>query len=244
MRTRAAAWLAALLTIGAAAGPAGAAQTFLDATFNHATIDAPIGTRGAPYGEPSWIHSNVSAIVRATPFATPCLELSDTDPVQAGMAGFLLMGGVEVSQGTVSIALDLWFDEIGPGHEFLVRVTTYEYMKKLTELYFRADGTIEVSDENGLVGRAGSYQTGRPFPILIGYDLDAHTYSLWFDGDLAVSHEASGVYTGGVWAVMIGPQPNSVPSSKLWLDRLRVTDGEPNTPVETTTWGAIKSLFR
>jgi hypothetical protein len=244
MKVDAAARLIALLALGAAAAPAGADQTYLDATFNHETIGAPIGTRGAPYGEPSWIHDNVSAVVRATPFVTPCLEISDTDPVQAGLLGFRMLGGIEVRGGEVSVAFDLWFDEIGPGREFLVRITTVDYLQKLTELYFRGDGNIEISDQNGILGVVGSYQAGRAFPILIGFALDAGTYSVWFDGDRAVTNEANGVTTGGVGVIMIGAQPNSIPASRLWVDRIRVTDATPNTPVETTTWGAIKALFR
>jgi hypothetical protein len=244
MKANAVAGIVALLAIAMTPGAARADQVYLDATFNHATIDAPIGTRGALYGEPNWIHENVSAIVRATPFATPCLEVLDTDPVQAGLLGFRMIDNLEVRSNTVSVALDLWFDEIGPGREFLVRIATLDYVQKLVELYFRADGTIQISSEHGALGTLGSYEAGRPFPILIGFAQDAGTYSIWLDGDPAVAGEPTGVTTGGLGVVMIGSEPYSIPASRLWIDRLRVTDGVPSTPAETITWGAVKALFR
>jgi hypothetical protein len=244
MKGHAVAGVIAMLAIALTPGAARADQVYLDATFNHAAIDAPIGTRGALYGEPSWIHENVSAIVRAAPFATPCLEISDTDPVQAGLLGFRMLDNVEVRGNTISVALDLWFDEIGPGREFLVRIATLDYLQKLVELYFRSDGNIQISSQHGPLGTLGSYEAGRPFPVLIGFAQDAGTYSIWLDGDQAVADEPTGVTAGGLGVVMIGAEPHSLSASRLWIDRIRVTDGVPDTPAETTTWGAIKALFR
>ena len=59
--------LVALFLLISLAGTVSAEEiVYLNATFDDKTIDSPIGTGGPENGEPSWIDSNLSAVVRAT----------------------------------------------------------------------------------------------------------------------------------------------------------------------------------
>ncbi len=234
---------ACALLIAAASLPCAAEQAYLTATFDDKTIDAPIGTAGPEAGEPAWFDANLSAIVRSAPFATPCLELQGGDVDNSYMAGFELVGG-DVTTGLVVIITDLWFEPIAPSHRFGLRVQSANFSPTFLNVYFEENGNVEIYDFHSSPGVVATYATGRSYPVMIAFNQDARTYSVWLDGVQVVTDKEHGVSTGGIGLIMPMCQPGNSPGAKFWIDQIRVLDWLPPVPVESMSWGEVRALFR
>ncbi|MFH1144811.1 MAG: hypothetical protein V1774_09735 [Candidatus Eisenbacteria bacterium] len=243
------AWLAGMvLLVAGPFPPVRAEQTlpsatseYLSATFNDKTIDEPIGTNGPAYGEPDWKHDHIAAIVRATPFTTPCLEISNTSPDEGGTIAFSLVGA-PITDGVVAVIVDLWFDEIAEGRSYTLWVRTPDSMHDYLILQFQDDGLIRVNDAVGFGGNF-PYAAGRPFPILIGYDMTAGTYSLWLDGAVAFTDRDFSLAAAGIGVVQLATWTGGIPEARLWVDQIRVVDFLPPVAAGETSWGQVKALF-
>lgn len=218
---------------------------YLDATFDDQTIDAPIGTGGAALGEPIFVEPEVTAIVRAAPFASPSLEVQDV-ALQAGRVAFEFLEDAEVTSGLVVIALDLWFSGMTDAdHEFGLYVREHgSSAQQFLNMFFWGDGRINVASETDGAFFENPFPFGRSFPLLVVVNLDTGQLAIWLDGVLEVADMAHGVVGRGIGRVEIGTTYDEDQLPTVWVDRLRVSNTPPDTPVEATTWGKVKALFR
>jgi hypothetical protein len=232
--------VAALVTL-AARPAAGAGGILLSADFDDKPIDEPIGQGGASAAEPVQVDGNVSAIVRDSPTATPSLEISDIDDFAAGFVRFELLNGVEATEGTLTIDVDLWFD-VFDAYGLYVREPGSSVFQFAT-LRFISNGSVSLSDTAGDVGTVGTYETARAYPVRLVYRMNEGTYDLWLDGTEVVTARAHGVTTRGAGAMLFGPTSDGNLDGMVYVDNLTVT-GEGVTPAAPRSWGAVKALHR
>jgi YVTN family beta-propeller protein len=218
--------LAALLVLIGASATAQADTVYLQADFDDKEIDAPIGTGGAAVGEPVYVGSQITAIVRDEPFPTPSLEIADNDDYAAGTARFEFLGGVEVSSGMLYMAADLWFEEY---EDFIVLVREQGSSAcSFASIYFSDGGGVYIRDEGGDHGLVGLYETGRIVPLMLVYDLDLGTYDFWFDGDLLLADEPHDVTTcSGIGSFLFGCGHDENLDGRMYVDNIYVGDVPP-----------------
>lgn len=231
------------LLIAAEALPSGADQAYLTATFDDKTIDAAIGQGGPDAGEPAWIDANLTATIRSAPFETPCLELQGGDVDNSYLAGFELVGG-DVTAGMVVIIADLWFEPIGAGKQFGIRVMSSDFSHTFLNLYFQGDGNVEATDPESSPGVIGNYVAGRSYSVIIALNQDTRTYSVWLDGVQVVTDDPHGVSDGGIGLIEPMCQSGNSPGAKFWIDQIRVLDWLPPVPAEPMSWGRVRAMFR
>jgi len=205
----------------------------LAAEFNNKTVDAPIGTGGASAGEPVQVDGTISATVRSTPFATRSLEIQDNSTCCDGYALFEFVDNLEVTEGTLTIATTLWFDQLN-GYNLLVREQG-GVTKFFTNLFFFGGGTITQGDAQGLVGNIGTYSTGVPTPIVLRFDLDAGTYDIWINDVPVVIGRGHGITDRGIGSVLLGTRNDADLNGRFHVDDLAVTwDAGYETAYEVT----------
>ncbi len=200
--------------------------TYLEANFNYKALDAPIGLGGAEYGEPFHVNATVSAMVRDDAHFSPSLEIRDQDDYAAGAAEFHFLKDAEVTSGLLIIAAELWVSELDL-YTFAVR----EHGSSahiFSDLAFLAGGTVVCSDESGSTGWFAYYEPERVYPIVFIHNLDAGTYSLWFDGELAIENRAHGVVGRGIGKVSVGCLNDPDLDGAIYVDNLYV--GQSSTP--------------
>ena len=97
-------------------------HVLLNATFDHETVGALVGTGGAAAGEPIslFCHGDATpndcATIATSPFATPNLQIHDTDTYYGQDTRFGFLGDEEVTTGTVQIRAQVLFTGAGgPG---------------------------------------------------------------------------------------------------------------------------------
>jgi hypothetical protein len=197
------------------------AQLLLDADFDDKTINAPIGTGGAAVGEPSLV-TDVTAIVRGSPFTSPSLEIQDDDDYYSGYVDFDFLEEAEISSGFVSAAFDMWFPTV---ENYILGVresgsATCYYL----DLEFQDDGDVKARDSAGNVSIDSTYPTGRVVPVEIVFDMDAGTYDLFYDGSLVLDDRAHGVESGcGVGSVYFGISDDPDFDGAYSVDNISVT---------------------
>jgi hypothetical protein len=233
--------LAALLTLGFSAGAATADQTYMSVTFDDKAIDQPLGQGGTSMGEASYCDPEMDAIVRAAPFATPSLELHNTDPVNNRNIYFYLPSS-SVSSGLAVIVMDLWFYQTGEGWAPYLEFYTFGWVAQL-KISLLTDGSIQIRDSE-LAATVPSCPTGRALPLLVAMDLDSDTYSVWIDQVQWVTDRPLSVPGGDFDKIQISSGYGCTPESHFSIDQIRVIDWLPPVPTVRTTWGTVRALFR
>ncbi|MBP6875456.1 MAG: hypothetical protein KBD56_05255 [Candidatus Eisenbacteria bacterium] len=223
--------------------PVASGETYLEATFDDKAIDQPIGVGGPAVGEPVYIDSELQAIVRSSPFGTPCLEIHNTDPAQHRWIGFEMEEAV--STGLVVVIMDVWFYRIGWGDEFWLYLYDDIWSNNFLALVFDGTGGIWGSTKGGSVGELGSFSVGRPYPIMIVLDMDAETLSIWLDGVPALVDYPHGADAAArMQQVQWAGRVNAAPDSRMSIDQIRVISDLVPAPAESMTWGRIRALYR
>jgi hypothetical protein len=194
----------------------------LGTDFNTKPLDVAIGTGGPTLGEPASVAGTiVQATVRSTLFGGRSLEIQDISTCCGGAVAFDFLGDAEITQGTVAIKADLVFKELS-GCDLLVREHG-AYSRTFLNLDFFADGWIRASDANTLVGpNIGRYSVNHLLPVMIFFDLDAGTYSIWLDGALALQNEPHGVVGRGVGRLAFGIHNDADLTGRFQVDNIEV----------------------
>jgi hypothetical protein len=213
-------------------------QEYMTVTFDDKAIDQPIGTGGPSNGEPSWIEDGFGGIVRSTPFATPCLELSNL--TGSGEMGFDLAS--PVNSGVIAVVADLWLYE--GTHGTVALYLRNSSNQQIATIWFMIGGVAKItalgSDEISGI----PYATGRPLPVLMIVDFNARTWSVWIDQVQwanalplhAQIHDFNRVMFGAGWSTSEG--------NHCALDQIRILDYVPEVPVKATSWGKVRALYR
>jgi hypothetical protein len=226
---------------------ASADQTYLSATFDGKTVGQPLSMGGASVGEPVGIDATVADTVRATPFSTPCLEIQNIVPTGGGYVYYKFLGDATITSGLAVIRMDLWFPPTAPSNGYWMQFfPRNDWTHAFLRLLFTYTHQLQVMDYDGYSGGSdwfGSYPAGRAFPLMIVFDMNAGTYSIWIDDAPIVTNEAHGVTGFGLSQFMFGMGGNSQ-YAKFWMDSVEVTDYIPDVPVRQTTWGGVKAAFR
>jgi len=240
-------WLWFMGTLMGCGGFVAAAEeiVYLDATFDDKTIDQAIGTGGAALGEPIKVDAGVTAVVRATPFGSPSLEVQDAADA-AGRVTFEFLEDAEVTTGLVVVAMDLWFTgDADVNQQAVVYLREHGFSGwQFLNMFFWGTGEINVGTETDWANGLGPYPFGQAFTLLIVVNMDTGLISGWLDGELLFSDLEHGVVGRGIGRVEIGMVSDTDRVPTIWVDRLRVSNTPPDTPAVPTTWGAVKSLFR
>jgi hypothetical protein len=235
--------LALLLPIMLAA-PTVTHQVWLQVGFDDKAIDQPIGMGGPELGEPvSTYQGPLEAIVRATPMPTPCLEITDQSDWYAGGVRFQFLDDAEIQEGLFYICADFWIPQVPQGGYGLGVRERDGAAHKFIQLTFSSNGQVVCSDAGGVVGFVAPYQVGRVTPVRIAFDMTAGTYDLWVDENLVVNDQPHDVTGAGIGSVSVSFGSDSDVGDAFYIDNLFVGDYDI-TPAKSTTWGAVKALFR
>lgn len=236
-----------LALIGGAASPDAAAAalpapTILSCDFDDKPLDTIIGTGGAEAHEPVDLN-NLDATVRALPFSTPSLEMSDTWGSGAKRVRFQFLDDVEITTGMVEIRLQVQF-KVLDFYSIFIRETGSS-TESILNLEFADDGEIYYRDiDTNLTTHVGTYTAGDEHAITLLYDLDANVYSLRINGERLLEDESIGAMTRGIGAVLVGISHDANSIGLMSMDNLIVTATDAPTPVEAATWGRVKALWR
>ena len=218
--------------------PTRADQSFMTATFDDKTVDQPIGTGGPALGEPNWVDAEIEAIVRATPFETPSLEIRNL--TSAGNMGFELDDAV--SEGIVAVIIDLWLYKDNPCTTWLDLYNSGWNL--LAKVEFESNNTFSIHDADGAVVSGAPFAAGRPLPLLMVLDFDADTYSIWIDAVQQVSERFLNITSPNFRRIIFYAGWDCPEGNHFSIDQVRIIDHEPQVPVEVPTWGRLRALFR
>ena len=232
--------LLSLMFLALIPAPAPAQQVYMDVTFDDQPLDAPLGTGGPAVGQASWIDENLELTVRDTPFATPCLEIHNSDLVNAHNFGFLMPGSL-VSSGLVVVDLDFRLQAVGIGWEWWMGLSSLS-SGQLIQLTVNAAGQLTLSDAGGTASM-GTAPLGRPVPVRWAFSLDEGTYSAWVDGIEVVTDRAIGIVDPDVYRFIFICGWDAHADNVFWIDRLRVKDTLEDVAVDRATWGRVKRLY-
>jgi hypothetical protein len=217
--------------------PVHAEEAYMNVTFDDKTIDAPIGTGGPAVGEPSSVDQYVTAVVRATPFATPCLEISNTSLI--GNVEFQLPSNV--SEGIMTIITDLWlYPDSGCDYDVAIRNGFNQVLSKIT---FSASGTASIWDMTGYAAQDIPYATGRAIQVGVVVDLFGRTYSTFIDTVKQVDSRPLHDQITDVRGVRFSAGYGCPEGNRLSVDDVRMLDYDP-VPAWTTSWGKLKAIYR
>lgn len=235
--------LAAAAAALALAAPAGAGTTtVLGCTFDAEPVDEVIGTGGAAFGQPIDL-SGMAATVRATPFATPSLELLDDQGNVGSNVRFAFLDDVEITSGVLDVRMRLQFHML---EFYSVRLREAgSSAVSFLDILFTNSGSIRCSDldtpSNPIVG---SYTAGTPANLRITVDLDAGTYDLSYDSVLLLDDESLGSSPRGIGTLLIGVSNDAGDEGSYAVDDILVTATEVPNPVEPATWAGLKAAWR
>jgi len=197
---------------------------------------------GPAVGEPSWKNDELSAVVRAAPFPTPCLELTSSSPEFMRWLSFEFDGSI--SSGWFVVIMDVWFDHVGDGETYFFSLYGNGW-NNYFEVFVNSAGDMGWSGTGGHGGPLGAAQSGRPVPVMIALDLDAGTVSLWLDGAQVLQDQPDVIPAGTeMGRFECAVDASMAPDSRMWIDQIRILDRLPPVPVETMTWGRIRALYR
>lgn len=233
--------LGALLLAPGVAAARGDATTILDCNFDSKPVDQVIDIGGPSLGEPISL-GELPATVRATPFPTPCLEMTEDWGFGARHVRFEFLDGVAIATGVLDVSLDLQFAGLN-GFTAYLRERGSSSVSFLN-LTFSSDGAIMVGDLNSSGARpVGTYQTGVALPVRITCDLGALTWDLSVNGTLLVDDESLGPIPEGIGAFLIGLDHDADSEGTFFMDNLKVTATEVPQPVQSESWGGVKAKF-
>lgn len=211
---------------------------YMTVTFDDKAIDQPIGTGGPSNGEPSWIDDGFGAMVRSTPFATPCLEFSNL--TGSGDMGFDLAS--PINGGVVAVVADLWLYD--GTHGTVALYLRNSSNQQIATIWFMSSSIAKItalgSDEISGI----TYATGRPLPVLMIVDFDARTWSVWIDQVQWVNAAPLHEQIHDFERVMLGAGWSTSEGNHCALDQIRILDYVPEVPVTTTSWGKVRALYR
>ena len=232
--------LLSLLVLVSIPALAPAQQVYMDLTFDDQPLDTQLGTGGTAVGQATWTNEGLVLTVRSTPFATPCLEVHNSDLVDAHNFGFD-MPGSPVSSGLVVVDMDLWIQAVGEGWDWwmILMNANFETMSKLK---LETTGELTLTDGGGTAASQAP-PLGRPLPVRWAFALDDRTYSTWIDGVQVVTDRALAVVTPGVRRFNFVCGWDADPVNRFWIDRIRVKDTLEDVAVDRATWGRIKRLY-
>ena len=156
-------------------------EIYLEALFNDKTIDAEIGTGGATVGEPTWVSDRIAATVRATPMATPSLEIRGLQDVD-GSLEFTLLGDQELTSGMVDVSFDLWFSSL----DAMSNISIYNgpsQNRRFAELGVESDGQVYLHyGQSSSAGDIGQIAIDMLYRVIFEFNMDAGTFDVWLDG--------------------------------------------------------------
>jgi hypothetical protein len=219
-----------------------AETTILDCNFDDKVVGELIGTGGAALHEPV-TRDGIPAIVRAQPFASPSLEISEDWGFGARAVRFEFLNDLAITAGMLRMTFDLQFDDLN-SFNFYVREKSFSAVSFL-DLNFTNDGSINASDLNGLsTSFLGSYTPGTVIPVTLAYNLDALTYDLTIGTNTPIVGESLGPIPQGIGAILIGPGHDADSTGTFHLDNLKVTATQIPEPVTPSTWSRVKSFTR
>lgn len=234
--------LVVLLTFIACTGPAIARDdiALLVADFDSKTVDQPIGTGGPSAGEPNTVDPMVTAIVRAAPFESPCLEIRDNDTFAAGTVRFDFVDGNELTTGTVTFDADLWFDAL-ENFNIYIRESGSSAASFLN-LGFGDDGSVFYNDKNP-GGLLGTYTAGAPVHLKLVFRMEEGTYDIRLGGVDVLTERAHGVTERGVGAILFGTAHDADLEGTFFIDNVSAS-GTGVSPTKDQSWGSTKASFR
>lgn len=210
---RAAITALALTTAGAAATPMP-----LEAHFNDKPVDAAIGTGGPVLGEPISVPSLLSAVVVASPMATPALRLRQTALGATRGATFEFLDSEEITSGELWITLTV---------RAAARDVFHIYVREqggaaqtFASISFVASGAIRVSSSGSADQSFAAYQAGIDQRLALRFDMDTATYDIYLNDVLEVANRFHGITTRGIGRVIVSVGASTV--SDLFVDDIRV----------------------
>lgn len=216
--------------------------TALECHFDGEPLDAEIGTGGAAVGEP-WTLGGAPAIVRSAPFATPSLEIGDDSSTTSEQVRFRFLNDWEFTTGVVEISMVLYFHSLD-GYVLYIRESLFSSTSFLN-LRFDGGGGVGYGDlDSGGSTQIGTYTAGVALPLTITFDLDAGTYDVDLNGVLIRDNESMGTFTLGVGAILIGADFDADFNGLVSVDDIVVTATQTPSPVEATSWGDVKAVWR
>jgi hypothetical protein len=249
-RTRAPAAASALgLLAGSIAGwviaPAAAsgATTILSCSFDAEPVDQVIGTGGAAVGQPVEL-SDTGATVRATPLPSRSLEISDTWGFGARSVTFDFLNGVEITSGLLTVSMTLQFAQL---EDFSIGFREHGGATvPFLDLLFRVNGAIGYFDLDTppSLTQIGTYAPATPYTLTFEMDLDARVYDARLDGTLLRDDESLGSSSRGIGWLLATIEHDVDSTGTFYVDDITVTATAVPTPVEPTTWGAVKEMWR
>ena len=217
-----------------------AQQVYMDLTFDDQPLDTPLGTGGTAAGQATWIGDGLVLTVRSTPFATPSLEVHNSDLVNSKNFGFEPPGG-PVSSGLVVVDMDLWIQAVGEGWDWWMILMNSSF-GTMTKLKLETSGELTLADGGGIVASV-TPPLGRPLPVRWAFSLDEGTYSAWIDGTQVLTDRALTVSTPSVRRFNFVCGWAADPVNRFWIDRILVKDTLEDVAVDRATWGRIKRLY-
>lgn len=233
--------LGALLLAPAAAAARGAATTILECNFDSKPIDQVIGTGGPSVGEPISL-GELPATVRANPFPTPCLDMTEDWGFGSRHVRFEFLDGVAIATGVLDVSFDLQFAALN-GFTAYLRERGSSAVSFLN-ITFSSDGFIMIGDLNSSGARpVGNYQAGVVLPVQLTFDLGALTWDMSVNGSPLVNDEPLGRIPEGIGAFLIGLDHDADSEGTFYMDNLKVTATEVPQPVEAESWGGVKARF-
>jgi hypothetical protein len=204
-------------------------HVLLNATFDHETVGALVGTGGAAAGEPVslFCHGDATpadcAIIATSPFATPNLQIRDTDTYYAQTTTFGFLDDEEVTTGTVQIRAQVLFTGSGQP-EFGLREQGGAAQNFLD--FYAGDGNPYLGAYTGSTfhGGLGQYTPNVILPLAIDASADQMLLSLRLGGITLLDSVTIDLTTArGIGSILIG-NSNTVttPADVMRVDNLRV----------------------
>lgn len=231
------------LALSLSAGPAAAGvETLLSCDFDAEPLDQLVATGGAVVGQPTSL-GGVPAYVRATPMATPSLELTDDWGPNARAVAFDFLNDAEITSGVVEVSMNLSFASLG-NYDIGVR-RHGDFATSFLTLHFQEAGVIRYSDNDTVpFDIVGNYVAASVYALHVVFDLDQHTYDVRLNGTPLIGNGSWSPTTDGIGRVYAGLAHDADASGTYSVDDILVTATEVPTAVEVTSWTSVKSLYR
>ncbi|HET9031334.1 MAG TPA: hypothetical protein VFN25_00360 [Dokdonella sp.] len=155
-------------------------KLLLKADFNDKQLNAPLGTGGAIFGEPTAITPGLSVIVRAAPLATPSLHFSQTTITTEKTARFELLGGAEARNGELKVGFTVHTPPVLDTFRMrTLKRTTTSFLFGGVE--FTSAGKIRTLHELNGNTDFFDYAPDTTYRIDLVYQLAAGTYDIYID---------------------------------------------------------------
>jgi hypothetical protein len=182
----------------------------LNATFDHETVGALVGTGGAAAGEPIslFCHGDATppdcATIATTPFATPNLQVRDTDNFYAQTTTFEFLGAEEVTTGTVQIRAQVLFT--GSGQPDIGLREQGTSAQRFFDLYSVDNGTfLSAYTGNTFRNGLGQFTANAIVPLEIDASADQKLISIRLNGASLLDQVSIDLTTTrGIGSILVG----------------------------------------